>query len=244
MSTFTSGNILLPKTADMKKWAVVACDQYTSEPEYWNETAKLTEDAPSALNLILPELYLEADDVEQRIRKIHSVMNNYITDGIFEEYKDSMIYIERTQFDGAVRAGIVGCIDLEAYDYRKGSDSPVRATEATVIERIPPRIKVRKSAALELPHIMILVDDAEKTVIEPLEAIKDKLEKVYDFELMQKGGSIKGWLLGKNEQSGIEAALSELSSQKNFDAKYGLSGKKPLVFAMGDGNHSFAVARE
>ena len=167
MSTaFKSADILLPKNADMSKWAVVACDQYTSEPEYWADVEKITEGAKSALNLILPEVYLEDDNVDERIADIHKNMDSYISEGVFEEYKDAMIYVERTQSDGKVRAGIVGAIDLEEYDYRKGSKSAVRATEATVVERIPPRIKVRRGAPVELPHIMILVDDIEKSVVE------------------------------------------------------------------------------
>lgn len=162
----------------------------------------------------------------------------------FEEYKNAMIYIERTQNDGEVRAGIVGCIDLEAYDYRKGSKSPVRATEATVIERIPPRIAVRRGAELELPHIMILIDDEKKTVVEPLASVSSNLKKVYDFKLMQKGGSIKGWLLGEKEQEQVGKAISVLEDIDSFNNKYNMSETSPLVFAMGDGNHSLATAKE
>ena len=165
MNTFRNADILLPADADMSKWAVVACDQYTSEPDYWKETARISEGAPSAYNLILPEVYLEEKDVADRIKKIQSSMKDALSKGIFREYKNSMIYLERTQDDGKVRAGLVGCIDLEDYDYRKGSVSPVRATEATVIERIPPRIAVRRGAELELPHIMILIDDEGRSRI-------------------------------------------------------------------------------
>ena len=201
MSTaFKSADILLPKNADMSKWAVVACDQYTSEPEYWADVEKITEGAKSALNLILPEVYLEDDNVDERIADIHKNMDSYISEGVFEEYKDAMIYVERTQSDGKVRAGIVGAIDLEEYDYRKGSKSAVRATEATVVERIPPRIKVRRGAPVELPHIMILVDDTEKSVVEPLEAHKVEMKKLYDFDLMKKGGHIAGYLIEKPMQ--------------------------------------------
>lgn len=244
MSTFRNADILLPKNTDMEKWAVVACDQYTSEPEYWNETAKTVGDLPSTLNFILPEIYLEEKNVSERIEKIHSSMKDALSADIFKEYKNSMIYLERVQNDGEVRAGLIGCIDLEDYDYRKGSVSPVRATEATVIERIPPRIAVRRGAEIELPHIMILIDDEEKTVIEPLSQIKDRLEKVYDFTLMQKGGSAKGWLVSENEQERIISALSALENTDNFNRKYGINEKSPLVFAMGDGNHSLATAKE
>lgn len=245
MSTaFKSADILLPKNADMSKWAVVACDQYTSEPEYWADVEKITAGAKSALNLILPEVYLEDDNVDERIADIHKNMDSYISEGVFEEYKDAMIYVERTQSDGKVRAGIVGAIDLEEYDYRKGSKSAVRATEATVVERIPPRIKVRRGAPVELPHIMILVDDTEKSVVEPLEAHKGEMKKLYDFDLMKKGGHIAGYLIEKPMQEKIIAALEKLGDIDAFNTKYGLKETSPLVYAMGDGNHSLATAKE
>ena len=244
MKTFRNADILLPDNTDMEKWAVVACDQYTSQPDYWDETAKIVGNSPSTLNYILPEIFLQNDDVNERIGKINSSMEQAISKNVFKEYKDAMIYLERVQDDGEVRAGIVGCIDLEDYDYKKGSVSPVRATEATVIERIPPRIAVRRGAKLELPHIMILIDDDRKTVIEPLETLKNKLQKVYDFTLMQKGGYIRGWLLGKEEQNQVTAALDELGNIDLFNKKYSLNEKNPLVFAMGDGNHSLATAKE
>ncbi len=246
MSTaFKSTNILLPKQDnDMSKWAVVACDQYTSQTEYWTETQKITDGYKSALNLILPEVYLENSDVDERIEKIHSNMNEYVSDKVFDEYENSMIYIERVQSDGKVRAGIVGAIDLEMYDYSKGSKSLVRATEATVIERIPPRIKVRNNAEIELPHIMILIDDNDKNIIEPLENIKNDMTKLYDFKLMQKGGSIKGWLLDSENCEKIVSSLESLGDIDSFNKKYNLNETSPLVYAMGDGNHSLATAKE
>lgn len=243
MKTFRNADILLPKNADMEKWSVVACDQYTSEPDYWKETSEITSGSISTLDYILPEIYLEDNDVEKRIEKIHSAMDKGIKDNVFEEYKNSMIYLERVQDDGEIRAGIVGCIDLEDYDYSKGSDSLVRATEATVVERIPPRIAVRRGAKLELPHIMILIDDEERTVVEPVEKIKDKLQKVYDFTLMQRGGSLRGWVIDEENQKGIIDALAGLEDPENFNKKYGLNGCAPLVYAMGDGNHSLATAK-
>jgi uncharacterized protein (DUF1015 family) len=244
-TAFKSADILLPKDGvDMSKWAVIACDQYTSEPEYWDETAKVVGDAPSTLNLILPEVYLEDDDVDARLEKIHASMKEYEEQGILEEHKDSMIYMERTDSTGKVRAGLIGKLDLEQYNYQKGSKSQVRATEATVIERIPPRIKVRKGADVELPHIMILIDDDKKTVLEPLEAKKDSLKKAYDFTLMQGGGSVKGYFLGAEEQKAVDDALTALCDLDAFNAKYNLNEENVLLYAMGDGNHSLATAKE
>ena len=245
MSTaFKSADILLPKNTDMEKWAVVACDQYTSEPEYWEDVCEIAGSEKSTLKLILPEVYLEDKDVDKRIEKIHSNMDEYVNSGVFKEYKDAMIYVERIQSDGKMRAGIVGMIDLEEYDYRKGSKSAVRATEATVVERIPPRIKVRRGAPIELPHIMILIDDDKKTVVEPLEKSKDEFEKVYDFDLMKKGGHISGYVIDKKSQEKVTEALEALGDIDAFNAKYNLNETSPLVYAMGDGNHSLATAKE
>ena len=243
-TAFHSADILIPKDCDMHKWSVIACDQYTSEPEYWDEVSTTVGSAPSTLNLILPELFLEQDGVAHRIDNIHTAMDKYLSDGIFTEYKDAMIYVERTQSNGILRQGIVGAIDLEKYDFAKGSTSEVRATEATVIERIPPRIKVRQGAPLELPHIMILIDDPDNTVIEPLAKHLSDDNKLYDFELMQKGGSIKGWLIDKSAQEAVDNALCALADPDTFCKKYGLSDTAVLLYAMGDGNHSLATAKE
>lgn len=242
-TAFHNGNILIPdENIDMKKWAVIACDQYTSEPEYWEAVKAQVGDAPSALELILPEIYLEDDNVEQRIDSIHSKMKKALGDGVFKEYKDAMIYVERVQSNGILRKGIIGVIDLEKYDFSKGSSSEVRATEATVIERIPPRIKVRQGAPLELPHIMILIDDPEESVIEAVD--KTAAKKLYDTELMQNGGSISGYLLDEAAQEKIDSALSALADPESFNKKYGLTDSPVLLYAMGDGNHSLATAKE
>lgn len=242
-TAFHSIDILVPNnTVDMKKWSVIACDQYTSEPEYWDEVYKTVGNAPSALNLILPELYLENSDVAERIENIHSAMDKYISENIFDEYKDAVVYVERTQSNGILRQGIIGAIDLEKYDFSKGSDSEVRATEATVIERIPPRIRVRQGAALELPHIMILIDDPDCTVIEPLKG--SGLKKIYETELMQNGGSISGYLADDAAKERIDSALAALADPETFNEKYGLENSPVLLYAMGDGNHSLATAKE
>jgi len=241
---FSPADILLPKDADMTKWAVVACDQFTSQPEYWEKAEQIVGDAPSALNLILPEVYLNGEDVPQRIEGINSRMAEYLSKGVFKEYGDSLIYIERTQSDGRVRRGIVGKIDLEDYEFKPGNNALIRATEGTVLSRIPPRVKVRENADLELPHVMLLIDDPEKTVIEPLKEMTSESEKVYDFELMEGGGKIKGYLLGDDAKDSISKALKHLASQEVSDAKYGMAGAAPMLFAVGDGNHSLATAKQ
>ena len=239
MTAFTKADILLPKLngEGMKKWSVVACDQYTGEPDYWKTVYETVGDAPSALNLILPEIYLEEPDCEKRIENINKAMADYLADGLFEEHKDCFVLTKRVQADGRLRAGLVGCIDLEMYDYNKGSKSQVRATEATVTSRIPPRVKIRMNAPLELPHIMILIDDPENTVIEPL--LDKELKTVYDFELMQNGGHLSGAVVDGDNADSVLAALDKLA--ENARNKM---GDDILLYAMGDGNHSLATAKE
>lgn len=245
MSTaFKPADILVPnEKTDMSVWSVVACDQYTSEPEYWKDVENIVCNNKSSLNMILPEVYLEEDNIDVRIENIHNTMNDYLTSGVFKEYKNSYVYIERVQSDGKIRKGLIGMIDLEEYDYSKGSTSSVRATEATVVERIPPRIKVRRGASLELPHIMILIDDENKTVVEPVGDKKGSMEKLYDFSLMKNGGSIKGYLVNENQKDKINCALTALGDSKAFNEKYGLTDAPVLLYAMGDGNHSLATAK-
>lgn len=231
LNCFYPANILLPKEG-FESWAVIACDQYTSEPEYWQDVHSIAGDKPSALNIVLPEVYLEADNSE-RIEKINSNMKNYLEEGIFEQYDNSLIYVERIQSDGKLRRGIVGMIDLECYDYRHGTDAAIRATEQTVISRIPPRVEIRKNAPLELPHVMLLIDDPDKTVIEPLDAVKDDMHTLYDFDLMKNAGHITGRRLSEDAVSGVKKALDALSENCGG-----------LLFCVGDGNHSLATAKE
>ena len=240
---FKAGNILIPKNIDMSKWSVVACDQYTSEPDYWNEVNKIVGDNPSTLNLTLPEIYLEESDVEERIKKINENMKKMLDEDIFNEYTDSMIYLERTQNDGKVREGIIGIVDLEDYSYEKGSQTLIRATEKTVIERIPPRVKVRENALLELPHIMILIDDERKNIIESLKNKVTDTDIVYDFNLMQKGGHIKGYKLNDSTINEVIDKIGQLAEKDYFEKKYDVKDKGILLFAMGDGNHSLATAK-
>lgn len=240
---FGPGNILLPHNIDMTKWAVVACDQYTSEHSYWNKVESLVGSAPSTLKITLPEIYLEEKDVDERIKKINNTMNKYLQENLFTEYEDSMIYVQRTQKDDKVREGLIGVIDLEEYNYEKGSQSLIRATEKTVIERIPPRKKIRENAPLELPHIMILIDDEEKNIIEKL---KDKVTEesiLYDFDLMENGGHIKGYKLDDTSIKNVVNKLEKLNDVDYFNKKYNVKDKGVLLFAMGDGNHSLATAK-
>lgn len=243
MEIFKSANILLPKDSDFSKWSVVACDQYSSEPEYWKSAAEYVGDAPSALKIIFPEAYLEDGDADERIEKINAEMYKYLEEGIFKEYENSMIYVERTQPNGKVRRGIVGEIDLEYYDFSAGSQSAVRATEGTIISRIPPRQRIRRNAPLELPHILMLIDDRKKQVVEAVAARADELETLYDFELMQGGGHIKGRLLDNEAITAVLRGMTALENRKDFEEKYGVSVKETLVIAVGDGNHSLATAK-
>lgn len=230
---FKKANILLPKN-DFEKWSVIACDQFTSDEEYWNNTTEIVGDANSTLKITLPEVYLEKGDCQERIDAINLEMKKYLENGIFEEYKDAMIYVERIQQDGRIKAGIIGAVDLEEYDYSRNAKSKIRATEATVLERIPPRVKIRKDAPLELPHIILLIDDVNKTVIEPIGEQKKDMKKLYDFDLMMGGGHISGYLLTEDQINSVNKALFELTKGKS----------DPLLFAVGDGNHSLATAKE
>ena len=243
MIPFKRANILLPKNVDMTKWSVVACDQYTSEMEYWDDVYKIVGDNPSTLKITLPEIFLEEVDVANRIEKINATMKEYIDEDIFEEYKNTMIYLERKQKDGRVREGLMGMIDLEDYSYEKGSQTLIRATEKTVIERIPPRLKVRENALLELPHIMILIDDEKKEIIENLKNKVNDEDKVYDFELMKDGGHIKGYKLNDETIDEVIDKLEALTDKDYFENKYNVKDKGILLFAMGDGNHSLATAK-
>lgn len=241
MTAFKKADILIPHGVDLKKWSVVACDQYTSQPEYWNDVENIVGDAPSTLKITFPEVYLA--EGEKRIETINKTMEEYINAGIFEKYPNSLIYTERTIDGKKVRKGLVGAIDLEEYDFSKGSKSQVRATEGTVLERIPPRVKIRQNAPLELPHVMILIDDIKRDIIEPLSDTKSEMKKLYDFELMKDGGHLTGYLLPDSLADKVILKLNSLSSQESFNLRYKISDKSPLTYAVGDGNHSLATAK-
>ena len=235
--------VYLPKAGtDLTKWAVIACDQFTSEPEYWHEVEKIVGDAPSTLNLTFPEVHLEKSGEEERIQSIQVTMRKYMDEGILQP-RDGLIYVERA-VGGKTRKGVILCLDLERYDYNKGSSSLIRATEGTIVDRLPPRIKIRQGAAMELPHILVLIDDPNHTVIEPLSAAKSKLEKIYDFDLMLESGHLTGYAVSTDYENQVVTALRDLAKPETFAAKYGIDKDKPvLLFAMGDGNHSLATAK-
>ena len=242
---FSPAHILLPaENIPLEQWGCVACDQFTSDPAYWEKAAQAAAGGPSALNLILPEVYLEENDVPARIAKIHETMDNYRR-SVLTRAVDGFVYVERTEQSGRVRQGLVGRIDLEAYSYAQGDRRAIRPSEKTVEERIPPRVAVRRGASLETPHVMMLADDPGCTLIEPIGAQKEKLRKVYEGELMLGGGHIAGWAVEDPallEQ--IENAVLALGSQEAFDAKYPqVKGGRPLTLAVGDGNHSLASAK-
>ncbi len=236
--------ILLPREGtDLTKWAVVACDQYTSQPEYWERVRRSVGASPSTFHLILPEAYLEECDPLREAQRINACMNEYLSAGVLVSPGPGFILVERTLARGAVRRGLVAALDLECYDYRPGSRSLIRATEGTVVDRLPPRVKIRENAPLETPHIMVLIDDPEKTVIEPLFA--GNPEKVYDFDLMEDSGHIRGYHV--HEERALDAvarALERLADPAAFGDRYGIQDRDVLLYAMGDGNHSLATAKE
>ena len=224
-------DILLPAAGVApEKWAVVAVDQYTSEPEYWQKVENTVGSAPSTLRLTLPEIYLNESDA--RIPEMQANMRACLADGALQPaVQDGYILVERTTETG-VRLGLMACLDLEAYDYAAGSRSPIRATEGTVLERVPPRVRIRRGAALELPHILMLLNDPQQQVIEPLYETRDALEKLYDFELMQGGGHLRGWKVEGDAARKVGAALDAVAAKCD-----------DLFLAVGDGNHSLAAAR-
>ncbi|MCJ7612637.1 MAG: DUF1015 domain-containing protein [Candidatus Aminicenantes bacterium] len=237
-------SVLLPRDGtDLNKWAVIACDQFTSEQEYWHTVQSIAGDAPSSLNLIYPEVYLGEKDSEARIQRIRTFMKRYLDEGLFVE-RPGFVYVER-RVARQTRRGLLMCVDLERYDYSRGSRSLIRATEGTILERIPPRVRIREGAPLELPHIMILIDDPHDSVIGPLASGRAAHEKLYDFELMMGSGRLAGYrVVDPKLEEGVVCGLEKLAEPALFAEKYGLSPGAPvLLFAMGDGNHSLATAK-
>ena len=239
---FYPASVLLPDftVCDGEKYACIACDQFTAEPDYWKEAEEFVGDAPSALHMILPECFL--DERAERIPSINAEMRRLLNAGFFCTLPDSMVLVERTCPDGRCRRGLIGMVDLELYSYEKDAALPIRATEGTVLERIPPRVEIRREAPLELPHIMLLIDDPGKTVVEAQAARCESFTPLYDFDLMLGGGHIRGMRLDNAGLLEVETALSALTDPAVQEEKYG-SADRPLLFAVGDGNHSLATAK-
>ncbi|HVO06910.1 MAG TPA: DUF1015 domain-containing protein [Burkholderiaceae bacterium] len=240
---FRLPHLLLPRPGiDLRKWAVIACDQHTAEPEYWQQVAREVGDAPSTLHLIFPEVYLGAPDSDARIARIQQTMRRYLAQGLFVGH-DGLVLVERT-VGGRTRRGLMLELDLEHYDYSATSASVIRPTEGTMVARLAPRIAVRRGAALELPHILVLIDDPQRTVIEPLAADRAALKPLYGSELMFGGGHVAGHAIDAVHGARAVLALRALADPQAFAARYGVpSGTPVMLFAMGDGNHSLATAK-
>ena len=241
---FLPANILIPEGISLEKWSVIACDQFSSEEEYWEQASAIIGDEPSTLKMIIPEAYLCDFDENETLKRLCAVMNDYLEQKIFREYKDAFVYVERTLPDGTVRPGLVGAVDLDQYDFSAGvaatanvpkktsaETAAILASEGTILDRLPVRVKARRAAALELPHIMAFINDSDKTIIEPLAEVTETLPLLYDFELIQGGGHIRGKLLQGKHAEQIQTAFRLLHEKTT-----------PLM-VMGDGNHSLAAAK-
>lgn len=242
---FVAADILLPATGTpLDPWACIAVDQFTSQPEYWQRAEELAQGKPSTLHIVLPEAYLGTPQEDARLESIRHTMEAYRAE-VLTRQVHGYVYVERTQMDGSIRQGLVGAVDLEAYDYAPGTQPAIRPSESTVVERIPPRLKVRRGALLETPHVMMLADDPGKTLIEPIGLQKDKLPLLYDGELMLGGGHLRGWAVeDPSVIAQIDAALAALADPAAFDRRWpAAAGQTPMVLAVGDGNHSLATAK-
>ncbi|MEN4041194.1 MAG: DUF1015 domain-containing protein [Anaerolineaceae bacterium] len=236
--------VLLPKAGiDLHRWAVIACDQYTAQPDYWRSVEEIVGNSPSTYHLVLPEIYLDQPEEEQRIHRTQQKMREYLAQGLFVPY-EGLILVERSS-NGKTRHGLMLALDLERYDYNQGSQSLIRATEGTILERLPPRIKIRQDAMLELPHILALIDDDQNHVIAPLLERKTEFDLLYDFELMLGSGHLRGFgIQDERVQQQVLSALENLASPEEFNRRYQLAGQPGvMLFAMGDGNHSLATAK-
>ncbi len=241
---FRLPHLLLPRAdIDLQRWCVIACDQYTSDPGYWARVAGQVGDAPSTLQLIHPEVFLASADKPERIARIQAAMRRTLAEGLLRDHAGTVL-VERTLPDGRVRRGLMLELDLEHYDHAPTSTSLIRPTEGTIVERIAPRVEVRQGAELELPHILVLIDDPRRTVIEPLVAQRARLEPLYDTPLMQGGGRVAGLALDANAQAQVVQALQALGDGAAFAARHGQPpDTPPMQFAVGDGNHSLATAK-
>lgn len=242
---FVAADILLPAAGTpLDPWACIAVDQFTSQPEYWQRAEELAQGKPSTLHIVLPEAYLGTPQEDARLESIRHTMETYRAE-VLTRQVHGYVYVERTQMDGSIRQGLVGAVDLEAYDYAPGTQPAIRPSESTVVERIPPRLKVRRGALLETPHVMMLADDPGKTLIEPIGLQKDKLPLLYDGELMLGGGHLRGWAVeDPSVIAQIDGALAALADPAAFDRRWpAAAGQTPMVLAVGDGNHSLATAK-
>lgn len=239
---FRAADILLPAHTDMQRWSVVACDQYTSEPEYWRELSEYVGDAPSTLRLTLPEIYLGTGEEARRSDAAVDACTQYLQSGFFEQFPDAYVYTLRRLRDGGVRRGLVGMADLLQYDYSEGSVSPIRATEATVLERIPPRMAIRRRMPVEFPHVMLLADDPEDALFRFLDGRKDGYRKLYDFPLNMDSGHVTGYLVAQADHGFIDQYFQALAAADSAKTRYGIDAP-PLALAVGDGNHSLATAK-
>ena len=244
MHIVSSTDILLPRAEDMGAWSVIACDQFTSEPEYWAAAEARAAEKPSTLSLMLPEAWLHTARADGADGRIADTMRRYLAEGVFQTVPDSFIYVERTLSDGRVRRGLVAALDLEQYDFTGTQRTSVRSTEGTVEERLPPRVNIRRGAPLEMPHTLLLMDDRTDSVLSLAEKAKDALEKVYDFDLMLGGGHIAGWRVSGETKAAVQSALDALDNAALQRGKYGDAAENgKLTFAVGDGNHSLAAAK-
>ena len=238
---FSAADILIPKKEFLEDWAVVACDQYSSAPEYWNRIEEKVTGKPSMLHMIMPEAWLETEKGINHQKQIPSAMKEYMDSDVFEEYPKSFIYVERMLNSGQIRRGIIGMLDLEAYDFHKGSGSAIRATEATIESRIPARVQVRSQASLEFPHVLLLADDDRNELLDSFKDLKNEMPLLYSFDLMENGGRISGWLVSGKAAEAMEERLA--SYIETIPSKYEDLGEKNLVFAVGEGKHSLAAAK-
>ena len=236
-SCFSAAEILIPDGCDLQRWAVIACDQFTSQPDYWRRAEEMAAGVPSAMHLILPESELDRNP-DERIRVIHENMLHYLNGRVFRSFPDSYIYTERRLHSGALRRGLIGKLDLERYDYTGTVNAAVRATEHTVSERIPPRMAVRRGAALELPHVLLLCNDDRQQLIEPVGDSKQSLPRLYAFDLMLGGGHVEGWLVSGEEKRKLDARIAAYEAREREKHP-----QEKLLYAVGDGNHSLATAK-
>jgi len=244
--------ILIPKSyIELNKWSVIACDQFTSEQEYWTSVENYVDGAPSTLNLLLPEIYLGSQREEELIHHAHESMRSYIAKQLFNTC-EGFVLVERAisshdpkNYNKKTRHGLLMALDLEKYDFSKGSQTLIRASEGTILERIPPRMKIREKAQLELPHILVLIDDPQRNVIEPLIENKATFQKLYDFDLMFGSGHLTGYLVDQPKmEDQVINSLAALAHPDTFQSRYHVAGDKSvLLFAVGDGNHSLATAK-